>query len=119
VDFVAPRNTEEELVAGIFASLLNLPRIGALDNFFDLGGDSLRAVQMLSLICARTGIQLDLIASFEASTVEQLAQRLRALLLDPAGRPSDEPSLVRRAHRPNTAIVALEDSSRSKMRSPQ
>ena len=116
-EFVAPRDAEEELVATIFTSLLGLPRVGALDNFFDLGGDSLRAVQLVSRICAETGLQMEPIASLEASTVEQLARRLRTLRRDPAARAAGHSSLVRRARRPDAAMAAEEPSPRSKTRS--
>ena len=41
--FVAPRNEAEELVAGMFASVLGYAEIGATDHFFELGGHSLQA----------------------------------------------------------------------------
>jgi len=74
--FIAPRSDDESLVAQVFAALLGLPRVGAHDHFFQLGGDSLRAVQVLSRIAALTGVELERLAVFQAPTVEQLAQRL-------------------------------------------
>ena len=41
-DYVAPRNDEEALVAAIFAELFDLPRVGAFDHYFRLGGDRCR-----------------------------------------------------------------------------
>src|SRR5262249_20040267 len=46
VDYVEPRTTAEQTLAGIWAELLRVERVGAADNFFDLGGESLLAVKM-------------------------------------------------------------------------
>ncbi|HSP80997.1 MAG TPA: amino acid adenylation domain-containing protein, partial [Myxococcaceae bacterium] len=46
--YVAPRTAVEEVVAGIWASLLDLPRVGVHDNFFELGGHSLLATRVAS-----------------------------------------------------------------------
>src|SRR5262249_46604654 len=49
-DYVAPRTEVEELLAGIWSELLNVPRIGINDNFFELGGHSLLAIRLVSRI---------------------------------------------------------------------
>ncbi|WP_341528319.1 amino acid adenylation domain-containing protein [Nostoc sp. UHCC 0302] len=56
--FIAPRNFTEETLFSIWAELLGLEQIGIYDNFFNLGGHSLIAVQMLSRI--REGFQVEL-----------------------------------------------------------
>ncbi|MEH2000300.1 MAG: amino acid adenylation domain-containing protein [Nostoc sp.] len=56
--FIAPRNFTEEILVGIWAELLGLEQIGIDDNFFNLGGHSLIAAQMLSRI--REGFQVEL-----------------------------------------------------------
>ncbi|MFC5288832.1 non-ribosomal peptide synthase/polyketide synthase [Actinokineospora guangxiensis] len=45
---VAPSSDAERVLAGIWAGLLGLERIGALDNFFEIGGDSILGIQMVS-----------------------------------------------------------------------
>lgn len=44
----APQTADEELVCGIFAQVLGLPEVGAEDRFFDLGGDSIQVIQVVS-----------------------------------------------------------------------
>lgn len=56
--FVAPRNAIEEKLASIWAELLGIEQIGINDNFFNLGGHSLIAAQMLSRI--RDGFKVEL-----------------------------------------------------------
>jgi amino acid adenylation domain-containing protein len=75
-EFVAPRDADETLVARIFAAVLGAQRVGARDDFFLQGGDSLSAVRVLARIAADTGVELAPDALFEAPTVEELARRL-------------------------------------------
>lgn len=46
--YVAPRNPTEETIAGLWSQVLGVERVGAHDNFFDLGGHSIFAIQLLS-----------------------------------------------------------------------
>ncbi|WP_245910083.1 non-ribosomal peptide synthetase, partial [Nocardia amikacinitolerans] len=71
----APRTQAEHIVAGIFADVLSQQQIGIDDNFFDLGGNSLVATQVVSRIGAAFGIQLGVRALFETPTVAGIAAR--------------------------------------------
>ena len=51
-DYVAPRSDVEAAVAAIWAEVLDTARVGVHDNFFDLGGDSIRAVRLVGLLRA-------------------------------------------------------------------
>ena len=72
----APASAIEEILAGIYAQVLGLERVGVDDSFFDLGGDSLSAMRVIAAI--NTGLDSDLAvrAVFDAPTVAQLATRI-------------------------------------------
>jgi acyl carrier protein len=72
--FVAPRSPIEEKLAGIWAQLLGLERVGVDDNFFDLGGHSLLTTQAVSRVRAGFGIELSLRSFFETPTVAGIAE---------------------------------------------
>ncbi len=74
--FRAPSTPIEEIVAGVFADVLGVDRIGADDDFFALGGNSLIATQVVSRLGAALDAQVPVRALFEASTVASLAVRV-------------------------------------------
>jgi amino acid adenylation domain-containing protein len=74
--FVGPRTPAEEVVAGIWADVLGVERVGIHDGFFDLGGHSLLATQVLARVREALGVEIPLHAFFEALTVAELALRV-------------------------------------------
>ncbi|MFP2934935.1 phosphopantetheine-binding protein, partial [Pyxidicoccus sp. 3LG] len=76
--YVAPSTPTEELLAGLYAQVLGLERVGATDSFFELGGHSLLATQVTSRLHAALGVTLPLRVLFESPTVEQLARQVDA-----------------------------------------
>jgi acyl carrier protein len=77
--FVAPRTTQEEIVAEIWREVFGGQRIGIHDNYFDLGGHSISAMRIVSRLRSRFGIDVPVRYVFELPTVGQLAERLTAL----------------------------------------
>ena len=76
--YVAPRNAVEETLAGMWAQLLGVERVGVFDNFFDLGGHSLLATRLLSSLRKIFRLELTLREVFEAMTIARLAEILAA-----------------------------------------
>jgi amino acid adenylation domain-containing protein/non-ribosomal peptide synthase protein (TIGR01720 family) len=79
---VGPRTPFEELLAGIWAEVLQIDRPGIHDNFFELGGHSLRATQVASRVREALRLEISVRNLFEAPTIFELAGRLEHLLLD-------------------------------------
>ncbi|WP_186196733.1 condensation domain-containing protein, partial [Burkholderia gladioli] len=73
--YVAPRTSIEERLAAIWAQVLHLDRVGIHDNFFAVGGDSIRAVSVLSKAKAQ-GLEFALVDLFTRQSIANLAQAL-------------------------------------------
>ncbi|HSK78975.1 MAG TPA: amino acid adenylation domain-containing protein, partial [Thermoanaerobaculia bacterium] len=71
---VAPRSPLEELLAGLFAEVLGVPRIGVEDSFFEHGGHSLAVMRLLARVRETLGADLPLHQVFETPTVAALAR---------------------------------------------
>ena len=92
----APATLTEEILAGIYAQVLGVVRVGVDDSFFDLGGDSLLAMRLVAAINNSLDAGLAVRALFQAPTVAQLAPRIGgdAVRLEPlvaAERPTVVP----------------------------
>nr|WP_306304988.1 non-ribosomal peptide synthetase [Nocardia concava] len=74
--FRAPSTPIEEIVAGVIAEVLGTERVGADDDFFALGGNSLLATQVAARIGAALDARVPVRAVFEASTVAGLAAKV-------------------------------------------
>lgn len=72
--FVAPRTPSEEVLAGIWSQVLGLHQVGIHDNFFEIGGDSILATQVVSRLRDVFQIKLSLHSFFENPTVAGLAR---------------------------------------------
>ena len=75
--YAAPRNELEQTLAGIWGKVLGVERVGILDNFFALGGDSLRAVLVLQELKKYFSRALHPAILFHSPTIEQLSRHLR------------------------------------------
>jgi acyl-coenzyme A synthetase/AMP-(fatty) acid ligase len=74
--FVAPRTPVEQWLAGLWAHLLRVERVGIHDNFFELGGHSLLATQFIARLRDALEVELPLRAVFENPTIEGVALEL-------------------------------------------
>ncbi len=74
--YVAPANETEKRVAGIWEKILGLSKISGTANFFDIGGHSLLAAQLLARIEQSFGQKIPLAKLFQAPTIQQLSALL-------------------------------------------
>ncbi|HHJ52914.1 MAG TPA: amino acid adenylation domain-containing protein, partial [Caldithrix abyssi] len=75
-NYVSPRTPDEEIMAGIWAEVLHLDKVGIYDNFFELGGHSLLATQLISRVRETFEVDLPLRNIFEYPTVAGLAEQV-------------------------------------------
>ncbi len=76
--YVAPRSELETEVAAIWEEVLGLAPVGVEDNYFDLGGNSLLATQLVSRLRGKFQVELALQGFFEGATVAHVARNLEA-----------------------------------------
>lgn len=77
-EFVAPGDEIERRLAGIWQEVLEADRVGLRDNFFVLGGNSLRAVVLVSKILQVMKVKLPLTDVFRHATLEEMANVVKA-----------------------------------------
>ncbi len=102
VEFVSPRTDVERQIAAIWSRLLDITQVGIHDDFFELGGNSLLAMQLVNELRAQLGIDVDLRRLFTKPTIATVAQMLappaddvaefRQTRIQPA--PADAPLLL-------------------------
>lgn len=71
--YAEPKTEDERLLAGVFREVLSVEQVGVNDNFFALGGDSLRGAQVISRINRDRGLEMPIPALFQHPTIAQLA----------------------------------------------
>jgi NADPH:quinone reductase-like Zn-dependent oxidoreductase/acyl carrier protein len=81
--FMAPRSQAETTIAAVWRDLLGLQEIGIHDSFFELGGDSLIGVQVLSRIRKAFNVQLPSSVLYEGPTVASLAALVTGTVVEP------------------------------------
>ncbi|WP_442948676.1 beta-ketoacyl synthase N-terminal-like domain-containing protein [Nostoc sp.] len=73
---VAPRDEIEQKIADIWQELLGIKQVGIYDSFFELGGDSLIAVQIISRLKNTFSIKLTVASLLESPTIAEIAPKL-------------------------------------------
>jgi glycopeptidolipid biosynthesis protein len=74
----APEGPVEESLAGIYAHVLGVERVGVDDSFFDLGGDSISAMRVIAAVNTALDVSLPVRTLFEAPSVSSLSRHLDA-----------------------------------------
>ncbi|MFC0004505.1 amino acid adenylation domain-containing protein, partial [Micromonospora siamensis] len=98
--FLAAATPIEKLLVGIYGEVLGLPEVGAEDDFFQLGGDSLLTIQVLARIREDLGVDLSPRAMFDRPTAAAMAELVAAQ--EPSGQaasPGEDTDAVRPAER--------------------
>lgn len=88
--YVAPRNEIERKLAELWKQTLHIDRVGIRDSFFELGGDSVLAAQVLALARKTYGISINPKDAFQTFTIERLAEILETEILNQIENMSEE-----------------------------
>ena len=72
--YVAPQTELEQQVAAIWADVLRLPQVGLNDNFFEIGGHSLLAIQITSRVQSELGLDVPLVEVFQTDSLRAYVQ---------------------------------------------
>ena len=81
---VAPRTPTEETLARIWSAVLGIDKVGIHEHFFELGGDSILSIQVVSR-CRQAGLRLTPKDLFDHPTIAQLAERCAPVLAEADG----------------------------------
>jgi acyl carrier protein len=78
---VAPRTPTEEALVGLWAEVLEAAEIGVEDSFFDLGGDSIGTLRLMSRMSGVFGVDLSPRDLFDGPTIAELAEVVEEKIL--------------------------------------
>ena len=78
VAFLAARNPLEQSLTELWSKILEIHQIGVHDSFFDLGGDSLRVMQLFTLLKSQYGKEVSFTNFFDRPTIDYLAKQLQS-----------------------------------------
>ena len=92
--FVEARNPVEAKLANIWSRTLDVSPVGIADDFFEMGGDSLRAIQLVHQVRDEFDAELPMVSLFDAPTIEQFAQSLQRVLDQGKTETSDDISVA-------------------------
>jgi acyl carrier protein len=73
VSYIAPRNSTEQAIADIFTQVLQVEKVGINDNFFEMGGNSLKATQVISRLRETFSLEFPQRRLLKQPTVAELA----------------------------------------------
>ena len=94
--YVAPRNEIEWEIAQIWQATLGIQKVGVYDSFFELGGNSLVGVQLISNLKEKWAVQIPVVSLYEGPTVNALGKIITQLVVpDAEEQTTNEPSRAR------------------------
>lgn len=79
----APRDELEQQMAALWQEVLDIPSVGIYDDFFDIGGHSMKAIKLISLIHKTFGVKLGLQHVLRSLTIADLADTIRQIDVSP------------------------------------
>ncbi len=85
IQYVAPRNNQEKSIVAVIEQILETSRVGVTDNFFALGGDSIKAARVLAQLCSEYQVELPAVSLFLNPTAEKLCLEITRLLGEDTG----------------------------------
>lgn len=100
-EMTPPRTNEEQMLASVWMSVLNVDRISVHDNFFELGGHSLLVTKMLSRVQRLMHVDVPLATVFEAPTIASFSREVEQSLLSQQG--IEQQPIVPAAREPGAA----------------
>jgi acyl carrier protein len=78
--YIAPSNDREKTIAGIWRDALGVDRVGVDDSFFELGGDSMIALQVISRLSEEFKLEIPVAGLYEGLTIRSLDAMLVSLM---------------------------------------
>uniref|UniRef100_UPI00037F048E non-ribosomal peptide synthetase n=1 Tax=Paenibacillus sp. OSY-SE TaxID=1196323 RepID=UPI00037F048E len=90
-EYVEPSSAAEKMLAAVWQAVLGIERVGASEHFFELGGDSIKSIQVSSRL-RQAGYKMEIRDLFKYPTIAELS-----LHIQPAGRMADQSEVVGKA----------------------
>jgi len=81
IEYIAPQNEREELLTQVWQEVLKVEKVGVKDNFFSLGGDSIKAIQVMSRL-SQYGLNLEMRDLFTYPMIEDLCSHITLISRD-------------------------------------
>ncbi|MGE5340435.1 MAG: type I polyketide synthase [Candidatus Omnitrophota bacterium] len=106
-DYVEPRDDDEKKLVEIWQTFFGFERIGIHDDFFEMGGDSLKAILLASRIYLKFHINLPLAEMFNHPTIAQLAQYLKTRETESLSGGDDQLVLLKNVDNPDGCIFFI------------
>lgn len=79
-EYVAPRNEGEEKMAALWREVLDIEQVGIDDDFFSLGGHSLKATRLAAVVQKSFGVRMPITEIFQQPTIRQLCQAVAGMM---------------------------------------